>query len=110
MDVYVLPCSHPRAGSPDSLFFFSSSRRHTRLQGDWSSDVCSSDLNVSKVHVWELLTGGIAHQFAGHASASLSACFSADGRSLVTGGSDSTILIWDLAHGEIGRASCREKV
>src|SRR5256885_4232237 len=29
-----------------SLFFFSSRRRHTRLQGDWSSDVCSSDLGV----------------------------------------------------------------
>src|SRR5256885_5064615 len=28
----------------NSLFFFSSRRRHTRLQGDWSSDVCSSDL------------------------------------------------------------------
>src|SRR5256885_10469214 len=27
------------------LFFFSSRRRHTRLQGDWSSDVCSSDLS-----------------------------------------------------------------
>src|SRR2546426_12487809 len=27
------------------LFFFSSRRRHTRLQGDWSSDVCSSDLD-----------------------------------------------------------------
>src|SRR3989454_6504144 len=29
------------------FFFFSSRRRHTRLQGDWSSDVCSSDLGVS---------------------------------------------------------------
>src|SRR5688500_20250280 len=29
------------------LFFFSSRRRHTRLQGDWSSDVCSSDLGSS---------------------------------------------------------------
>src|SRR5437762_5501583 len=31
---------------PDSfdLFFFSSRRRHTRYIGDWSSDVCSSDL------------------------------------------------------------------
>src|SRR5574341_489243 len=27
------------------LFFFSSRRRHTRLVGDWSSDVCSSDLD-----------------------------------------------------------------
>src|ERR1022692_3792547 len=26
------------------IVFFSSRRRHTRLQGDWSSDVCSSDL------------------------------------------------------------------
>src|SRR5882762_4662128 len=25
-------------------FFFSSRRRHTRFQCDWSSDVCSSDL------------------------------------------------------------------
>src|SRR5256885_3936446 len=29
------------------LFFFSSRRRHTRLQGDWSSDVCSSDLRAT---------------------------------------------------------------
>src|SRR5256885_7357539 len=28
------------------FFFFSSRRRHTRLQGDWSSDVCSSDLEA----------------------------------------------------------------
>src|SRR5688500_20321118 len=34
----------------DILFFFSSRRRHTRLQGDWSSDVCSSDLERA-VHV-----------------------------------------------------------
>src|SRR5688500_19610734 len=32
------------AGARASSFFFSSRRRHTRLQGDWSSDVCSSDL------------------------------------------------------------------
>src|SRR5690348_3520392 len=31
MDVYI-------------FFFFSSRRRHTRWTGDWSSDVCSSDL------------------------------------------------------------------
>src|SRR5207237_3867366 len=27
------------------LFFFSSRRRHTRFKCDWSSDVCSSDLD-----------------------------------------------------------------
>src|SRR6516162_6587632 len=31
-------------GGAALYFFFSSRRRHTRLQGDWSSDVCSSDL------------------------------------------------------------------
>src|SRR5437867_10340710 len=29
---------------PILMFFFSSRRRHTRSYGDWSSDVCSSDL------------------------------------------------------------------
>src|SRR2546426_6415352 len=33
------------------FFFFSSRRRHTRLQGDWSSDVCSSDLAFLKVNL-----------------------------------------------------------
>src|SRR5256886_6204516 len=28
------------------VFFFSSRRRHTRFDCDWSSDVCSSDLSV----------------------------------------------------------------
>src|SRR5437763_4534960 len=31
-------------GLPIVVFFFSSRRRHTRYIGDWSSDVCSSDL------------------------------------------------------------------
>ena len=29
-----------------SVFFFSSRRRHTRSDRDWSSDVCSSDLDM----------------------------------------------------------------
>src|SRR6266487_4782119 len=32
-------------------FFFSSRRRHTRWTGDWSSDVCSSDLDRSETLV-----------------------------------------------------------
>src|ERR1039457_5586973 len=38
---FLLPCSRLCA---TCSVFFSSRRRHTRLQGDWSSDVCSSDL------------------------------------------------------------------
>src|SRR5437763_8391431 len=30
------------------FFFFSSRRRHTRYIGDWSSDVCSSDLRSGR--------------------------------------------------------------
>src|SRR5699024_8903964 len=31
------------------IFFFSSRRRHTRSKRDWSSDVCSSDLDPSRM-------------------------------------------------------------
>src|SRR3989475_9727741 len=31
---------------PGLIFFFSSRRRHTRFDCDWSSDVCSSDLAI----------------------------------------------------------------
>src|SRR5216684_5066788 len=33
-----------------SAFFFSSRRRHTRCSRDWSSDVCSSDLEEIDIH------------------------------------------------------------
>src|SRR5690348_18211930 len=43
------------------FFFFSSRRRHTRWTGDWSSDVCSSDLlSPSATH---LLTRDASHKF-----------------------------------------------
>src|SRR5256886_7403486 len=40
-------------------FFFSSRRRHTRFDCDWSSDVCSSDLVLSRP-INEIV-GQIAH-------------------------------------------------
>src|SRR5256885_8758427 len=47
-----------------TCFFFSSRRRHTRLQGDWNSDVCSSDLTTVSdpeqavdIHVADSLSG-----------------------------------------------------
>src|SRR6266446_504369 len=50
-------------------FFFSSRRRHTRLQGDWSSDVCSSDLGPAvrysqdSVREFEVITTGYEAEF-----------------------------------------------
>src|SRR5690606_40745124 len=40
------------------LFFFSGRRRHTRFSRDWSSDVCSSDLDVAQVERHLGLLGG----------------------------------------------------
>src|SRR5256886_7775246 len=34
------------------FFFFSSRRRHTRFDCDWSSDVCSSDLAMRRLNSW----------------------------------------------------------
>src|SRR6266478_8429772 len=41
------------------LFFFSSRRRHTRFDCDWSSDVCSSDLSRTDLERRTRLTGGL---------------------------------------------------
>src|SRR5256885_7703846 len=46
------------------FFFFSSRRRHTRLQGDWSSDVCSSDLPETR-HEFHQLMGLLAQALGG---------------------------------------------
>src|SRR5574341_1934755 len=52
------------------FFFFSSRRRHTRLVGDWSSEVCSSDLNkqlhtTPMNHFFYLLGRGVARLLIG---------------------------------------------
>src|SRR2546430_2181 len=47
MSPFSAPSLQPRVpdswASADPIFFFSSRRRHTRFDCDWSSDVCSSD-------------------------------------------------------------------
>src|SRR5205085_4917110 len=90
-------------------FFFSSRRRHTRFDCDWSSDVCSSDLDLGLGLVdWLRDENGQVFGFG-----------------LVNGFSDIFGLVFDLglvnriSYGhvaslsdiiEIGRASCRERV
>src|SRR3989449_6558240 len=41
------------------FFFFSSRRRHTRCSRDWSSDVCSSDLQLARLR--ETIGWAVAH-------------------------------------------------
>src|SRR5258707_12561048 len=57
----------PRSAvSATRCFFFSSRRRHTRYWRDWSSDVCSSDLNkISNAVAWESCSfSGAAYNYA----------------------------------------------
>src|SRR5256886_9638424 len=42
-------------------FFFSSRRRHTRFDCDWSSDVCSSDLSLALIAAYTLTLAGCDH-------------------------------------------------
>src|SRR3989440_804213 len=89
------------------LFFFSSRRRHTRSDRDWSSDVCSSDLAVllrklgaegkrdldaAGLHLLQHCTD------VGHGALA--------GEALPRAGLESGI----RGDEEIGRASCRERV
>src|SRR5437763_402436 len=70
------------------FFFFSSRRRHTRYIGDWSSDVCSSDLRLdSSWMVRGVKSGGSV------------------GPTLRLSGATG-----DRSPAKIGRASCRERV
>src|SRR2546430_9023927 len=50
------------------FFFFSSRRRHTRFDCDWSSDVCSSDLGLTipGFMVWAALVYAIAGTWLTH--------------------------------------------
>src|SRR5437879_13421269 len=68
-----------------SWFFFCSRRRHTTYLGDWSSDVCSSDLR--SLHVT-----GVGERWR------------VPGGHHVTSSSSTTCAL------KIGRASCRERV
>src|SRR5688500_6432658 len=47
------------------VFLFSSRRRHTRLQGDWSSDVCSSDIDMDFMNLNQSAHGDREFGFIG---------------------------------------------
>src|SRR5690606_39959456 len=89
------------------VFFFSSRRRHTRFSRDWSSDVCSSDLR-------ELFAFYDALADERHVGLSLSGEGIVDGDRLMMRRALSNLLSNAMRHtppgGEIGRASCRERV
>src|SRR5206468_4553598 len=93
-----------------TFFFFSSRRRHTRSDRDWSSDVCSSDLLGRRLGRTVLLTNRLdwtAEQVvAGYAGQQ-------QVERVFRGLKDGEWLGWGPMHhwtDKIGRASCRERV
>src|SRR5689334_24048030 len=98
------------------LFFFSSRRRHTRWNCDWSSDVRSSDL-VVVVAARDVVGPAVAvdHVVPGLAEKEVVAVAAVQGVvagaavELVTGGLGVAVAE-GAVEGEIGRASCRERV
>src|SRR2546430_4487403 len=107
-------CMQAALGSPDGpavtrlmrvIFFFSSRRRHTRFDCDWSSDVCSSDLRAP-----------LGPRDRGEGDRGPIDGFLVDAKVRVDraayAGGDPAVgerVLQDLAR-EIGRASCRERV
>src|SRR5688500_20323221 len=88
-------------------FVFSSRRRHTRLQGDWSSDVCSSDLGKQLMEQFGYKTSMqvpriekiVINMGVGEAVA--------DKKVMDSAVADMTKI---AGQKQIGRASCRESV
>src|SRR5690606_40207104 len=94
---------------------FSSRRRHTRFSRDWSSDVCSSDLESVEPLEGELASFYVDPDLA-VAGANLAdlpfpegsaVTMIVRGRELLAPRGNTVILPGDH---EIGRASCRERV
>src|SRR5205814_3219813 len=94
-----------------ALFFFSSRRRHTRCLSDWSSDVCSSDLQ------WSMQLGSLFQievtARPGHTPQEIDAALQEELDRFRTDGPTAAEV--ERARNtfetqKIGRASCRERV
>src|SRR5207249_5440980 len=89
------------------VFFFSSRRRHTRSKRDWSSDVCSSDLEASLViFAINLLLGAKLGRWLRSRTFLVASALKARGSAVAIrlGGFRKNSGL------KIGRASCRERV
>src|SRR2546430_7245092 len=87
------------------LFFFSSRRRHTRFDCDWSSDVCSSDLHeLTQLGLGNSTIVGIGGDpVVGSSFIDVLGRFESDPET------ELIVLVGEIGGDEIGRASCRER-
>src|ERR1035438_2700603 len=114
------------------FFVFSSRRRHTRCLSDWSSDVCSSDLNAGlkyickQVHLRvetadspftsEMAKGDVLQMPIGHMEGNYFCTpeelreLEAEDRIAFRYATPAGEITAEANPNEIGRASCRERV
>src|SRR5206468_4911011 len=93
------------------FFFFSSRRRHTRSDRDWSSDVCSSDLGDNQIQL--RLTDANGQRVRDLTITVPAAGTMQDLLDALNNNSTGVGLYGQFsldANGQIGRASCRERV
>src|SRR5690606_40127313 len=88
------------------LFFFSSRRRHTSFSRDWSSDVCSSDLEIGSADDVRTLVTQVRERLASE-PAVVALIGIAGGRPIVAVGTTERAREAGVQAGEIGRASGR---
>src|SRR5438034_4698575 len=97
-----------------SSFFFPSRRRHTRSLCDWSSDVCSSDLQPGHVH--RLVERADVHRAVAEVADGDALALLVAQRVRGAGGEgevaadDAVAAVKAVLDVEIGRASWRERV
>jgi WD40 repeat protein/serine/threonine protein kinase len=68
------------------------------ISGGASAD---GDPNPNQIAVWDLATKQVVRRLAGHASKVEALALSPDGKTLVSGSSDSTLILWDFASGSL---------
>src|SRR5207302_8285120 len=95
------------------LFFFSSRRRHTSFSRDWSSDVCSSDLNLnlapSNFDQFSVLAP-VDSRLGSRSGQTISGFYDVNNASKAIATNNSTILVKDLRSEErrVGK-ECRSE-
>src|SRR5207248_5197698 len=92
------------------FFFFSSRRRHTRSYGDWSSDVCSSDLCHANQTAKAARSTPVLFQSRREKMARTEVSSGHQPGWAVPCARAGEVQIPHPFAGQIGRASCRERV
>src|SRR5437762_6791449 len=94
------------------LFVFSSRRRHTSYLGDWSSDVCSSDLMRTVGELFGARKMQLPSVLDSAAVMKAAVAYLEPKMEKVEGSQKGTIVLATVkgdVHDKIGRASCRER-